>query len=147
MFPLLSVGVSFSASKRPPLSVVVVVVLRGGVRRPAAEVAVTPAEQAQLLQGLLVVVHLGPLGEEAGGHAVEVQSAGAAMQLRQPRADGGARLEGRQDGHRGDRGGPGCTDGTMIQKLKKKLRHATEKRSEIETRSQPGGGCRLCRKP
>lgn len=94
----------------PRLPVSVVVLFRGGAHHPAAVVAVTPGQQAQLLQGLLVVCHFGPLGEEAGGHAADVESGGTAMQLRQPRAECGPRLEGSHDGYRGDQRGRSCRD-------------------------------------
>lgn len=61
-----------------------------------------------MLQGLLEVGQLRPLGEEAGGDATGVQGAGTAVQLRQPRAQGRRRLQGGEHGEGGDRTGPLC---------------------------------------
>lgn len=53
----------------------------GGAHHAAAVVAVTPGQQAQLLQGLLVLRQLRPLGQEAGGGSADVEGAGGSVQL------------------------------------------------------------------
>lgn len=90
---------------------VIIILLWGRAHHPTTVVTVTPGQQAQLFQGLLVVCHFGPLGEEAGCHAADVESAGTAMQLSQPLAERRSRLEGSHDGYRGDHRGRSCRDG------------------------------------
>lgn len=59
----------------------VVVLLRGRARGAVTVVPVAPGQHAQLFQGLLEVCHLGPLREEAGGHAADVEGTGAVVKL------------------------------------------------------------------
>lgn len=64
------------------LSQLSVIILVRGRAHPV--ISVTPGQQPQLFQGLLVVGYLGPLGQEAGGHTADVEGTGSAVQLREP---------------------------------------------------------------
>ena len=93
------------------LSTSVIVVFRGRrAIRPAAAVSVTSGQQTQLLHGLFIVGHVGALGQEARGHAADVERAGGTTQLRQPRADRRPGLKGRQDGRGFNQTGGRCRE-------------------------------------
>ena len=97
------------AERLPPSVVAVVVAVLGGeVGRAPVVVTVTAGQEAQLLQGLLVLGQLGPLGEEAGGQAADVEVPHGAVELGQPGAQGQAGLEAREDGSGGDGRRDGC---------------------------------------
>lgn len=120
---------------------VIIILLWGRAHHPAAVVAVTPGQQAQLFQGLLVVCHFRPLGEEAGGHAADVESAGTAMQLSQPLAKRRPRLEGSHDGYRGDHRGCSCRDGEgLFHQIQVEENETWIKKEQIEIKNMPTAG-------
>lgn len=92
---------------------VIIILLRGRTHHPTAVVTVTAGQHPQLLQGLLVLEHFGALREETRSHAANVEDSDSTVQLSQPGAESRSRLEGRQDGSRGDQRGCRRTEMTL----------------------------------